>query len=170
VITLTRRAAVQVAMLVGITTAAVLAAAPTVAWLNYKRGIENERSYFQIVGQEMTRVWRAAMGQPLTIVTGEFSLAEAASFYSPDHPDFIEWFGSPSEPWVTAERLRREGWAAVCLAGDATCISGFEAHGGSTRVDRTLSVSFFGFSGAAKEFVFILAPPAAGAPLPAGSR
>jgi 4-amino-4-deoxy-L-arabinose transferase-like glycosyltransferase len=167
-ITLTRTAAVRVAAGVAIVTVAVLAAAPVVAWTNYASGIENGRAYYAIVAEELTRAWRAAMGRPLTIATGASSLAQAASFYSPDHPDSMADFGSPAAPWVTDHRLEREGWAVICGSDNQSCIDsvgvGSAARPGVVRVEKTLTVSFFGLSRAAKTFVFIMVPPGVGKP------
>ena len=163
-ITLTRAAAVRVAIGVAILTAGVLAAAPAIAWSNFAKGVENGRAYYRVVGEELTRAWRTTMGgRPLTIVTGDPSLAQATSFYSPDHPDSAPWFGLPPQPWVTNERLRREGWAGACFADEQLCLAAAEQHSadhpGVMRIEETLTVSFFGMSAASKQFIFILAPP-----------
>jgi 4-amino-4-deoxy-L-arabinose transferase-like glycosyltransferase len=163
-VTLTRTAAVRVATGVAILTTAVLAAAPAVAWSNFAKGTENGRAYYRVVGEELTRAWRTAMGgRPLTIVAwGDPSLAQATSFYSPDHPDSAPWFGLLPYPSVTDARLRREGWASACFAEEQLCAAAAERHSadhpGVMRIEETLTVSFFGMSAASKRFIFILTP------------
>ncbi len=56
--------------------------------------------------------WRRHTDRPLTIVMGD--LAEAVTFYSPDHPDSVPDFDLRVAPWVTPERLEREGYAVLC--------------------------------------------------------
>jgi Dolichyl-phosphate-mannose-protein mannosyltransferase len=152
-----------VALGVAVLTLVILAWAPAVALANYMAGIENGRAFYRVVAEEMTRSWRATMGRPLTITTGDRSLAQAASLYSGDHPDFTPSFGSPAAPWVTRERRQREGWAAVCRMDDQPCLSAVEreAAGGPTpvRVEKTLTVSFFGWQSASRQFLFITVPP-----------
>lgn len=164
-ITLTRTAAVHVALGVAVLTAAILAAAPVVAWANYMRESRHSRAYYRIASEELTQAWRSAMHRPLTIVSGDPSLAQAVSFYSPDHPDSTPRFGSPTAPWVTDERVRLEGWASVCLASDQSCLDTTKRNSagraGVMRVEKTLTVSFFGYSRAAAKVVFTLAPPQA---------
>jgi 4-amino-4-deoxy-L-arabinose transferase-like glycosyltransferase len=162
-ITLTRASAVRVAVGVAVMTAACLVAAPAIAWNNYMRESKNGRAYYQVVSEELTRAWRATMRRPLSIVTGDYPLALATSFYSQDHPDSTPYFGSPAAPWVTDERRAREGWASVCFANDKPCLDqtarNSAGRSGVVRVGEELSVSFFGMSSASAQFVFVMVPP-----------
>jgi len=160
---LTHLTAARVATGVATMTMAILAAAPVVAWVNYVNGLESGRAYDRIVGEEVTRTWRAATGRPLRIVIGVTGFSQATSFYSPDHPDAGPGFGSPASPWLTILRGRRDGWGAACSAADQVCISDVERSAqifsGSVRVEKTLTVSFFGWRSTSKQFVFYIVPP-----------
>lgn len=154
-------AVARAAMGVAVLTISMLAAAPVVAWVNYKNGLESGRAYERVVGEEVTRSWRAVVDRPLRIVIGESAIAQAMSFYSPDHPGYAPKFGSSAAPWFTTELSQREGWAAVCAVGDQYCIPEVERHtpADAVRVEKTLTVSFFGCRSAAKKFLFIIVPP-----------
>jgi hypothetical protein len=162
-ITLTRVAAVRVAFGVAVTTAVVLLAAPVVAWSNYVRESNDGRAYYRVVSEELTRTWRSAMRQPLTIVSGDTSLAGAASFYSPDHPDSTPFFAWRDTPWVTDDRRMREGWASVCFAADRACLNSIASnsagHSGVVRAEKEITASFFGASRATAKVIFVMVPP-----------
>ncbi|MGC2517953.1 MAG: glycosyltransferase family 39 protein, partial [Burkholderiales bacterium] len=81
-LTLPRAAAVRVALGVAVVTVVVLAAAPVVAWIRYEKDSKNDRAYYRVLSKELTRYWRTAMQRPLTIVSGDLSVAQAVSFYS----------------------------------------------------------------------------------------
>jgi len=160
---LSRATTMRVAIGVAVLTAAILAASPVVAWRNYFRESKDGRAYYGVVSKELTKVWRTRMHRPLTIVTGNYSLALAAGFYSPDHPDSTPNFAWETTPWVNAGRRAREGWAVVCLAKDRACIDEAERSTsgwpGVERVESDLPVSFFGMDGASAKVVFLLVPP-----------
>ncbi len=162
-ITLTRVAAVRVALGLMALTAVILAAAPAVAWKNYLQESGHGRAYYRIASEELTRSWRMIMRRPLRIVSGDPALAQAASVYSPDHPDSAPDFATSSRPWITRDRWAREGWAALCFAHEHGCLDAakrFSAgRAGVVRIRKTLAVSFFGLSGTLAKVVFIMAPP-----------
>lgn len=160
---LSRAAAVAIAAVVGIIMVIVLAASPVVAWRNYLRESTNGRAYYRVLGPAVTQAWRTAIGRPLTIVTGDYPLAQSVGFYSPDHPDYTPDFGSSSAPWVTEQHLADEGWTSVCFADHQQCLATAErtaaGHAGVVRVNKELVVSFFGLSPASAQVVFIMVPP-----------
>jgi hypothetical protein len=91
-------------------------------------------------------------------------LAPSASFYMADHPHSapINWIWA--FPWITEERLRSEGWAAVCPAADRLCPETARlratAHEGVRINEVELAPRFLGHAGAPRRFLFVIAPPA----------
>lgn len=162
-IVLARTAAIRVAAVVLATTVLALAAAPGIAWIRHVDGGKEGRSYYRAVSKELTRVWRETMQRPLTIVSGDFDLANAATFYSDDHPDALPGHQLVATPWVTPERLAREGFASVCRAEDQTCITSATKRTANTRnavrVTYAVTVPFWGVSSPPARFVFVLVPP-----------
>jgi hypothetical protein len=160
---LTRIAAIRITALVVAVTAGALAVAPWLAWRTHVNGTKEGREYYRAVSAQVTEVWRPAVFGPLRIVMGDPGLVLAVTFYSPDHPDSVPNFMLETAPWVTAERLAREGWMAVCNADDQNCIG--EA---SRRVAERTDAQFVNFAttsryrgdpGKLGRFTFVLVPP-----------
>jgi hypothetical protein len=163
---LSRIAAIRITALVAILTLCALLAAPLIAWQRHLGGPTREgREYYRQIANEVTTAWHLGTGQPLRIVMGDRNLVAAATFYSPDHPDSVPNFDLASTPWVTPDRLKSEGHAAICSADDQPCVD--EAR--RLVADRT-DTQFITFStinrylgkpGRLGRFLFILAAPQA---------
>jgi len=163
-VTVPRRRAEWVAVGVAAVAAAALLASPALAWFYHLSGLRMDRAYFSAVSDELTRQWRRATDRPLRIVLGTTDLAASATFYMPDHPHSapINWVWA--FPWITEQRLRGEGWAAVCPATDRLCpeIARLRAaaHNGVRMNEVELAPRFFGHAGAPRRFLFVIVPPA----------
>jgi len=158
-----RTAAIGVAATVAGITLASLLAAPLLAWRYHTDGTKEGREYYKLVSDEVTRSWHAATGEPLKIVMGDFFLVAATTFYSADHPDSVPNFVPITAPWVTPNRLDREGWAAICAAKDQNCIDGARRaaankKGVSFSEYRPVS-RFLGTEGKLGQFIFVFVPP-----------
>jgi 4-amino-4-deoxy-L-arabinose transferase-like glycosyltransferase len=161
---LTRIAAIRITALVVAVTLGALGAAPWLAWRNHVNGTKEGREYYRAVSAQITDAWHLGIiGTPLRVVMGDFGLVLAVTFYSPDHPDSVPNFAFDTAPWVTKERLAREGWVAVCTADDQNCIG--EA---SRRVAGRTDAQFINFAttsryrgdpGRLGRFTFVLVPP-----------
>lgn len=159
-----RADAVRVAVVVLCVTLAALAAAPVLAWNRFvQERAEPGRAHHAAVGRALTQAWRDTMQRPLAIVAGEFGNAYATTFYSPDHPE--TWYRQTlaATPWVSSERVRREGWAALCPGIDPGCPSAAEHAAGTgarvVRVDYESVATFLGARGPPVKFVFVLVAP-----------
>jgi 4-amino-4-deoxy-L-arabinose transferase-like glycosyltransferase len=171
---LTRVAAIRIAALVAAITILTLAAAPWLAQRTHAEGTAEGREYYRPVSAEITNAWHLGTGLPLRIVMGDRDLASAVTFYSPDHPDAMGGFETPSLPspaggggkgdgWITLERLAQDGWAAVCNADDEHCVAAArqQAAGKSNVQFITYSTinRYLGKGGKLGRFFFILAAP-----------
>lgn len=157
-----RQAAIRVALLVGAVTLGTLVAAPAIAWTYHLNGVRQYRAYFAPLSEELTRQWRELTGRPLTIVLGHPDLAAGAGFYSPDRPDAMPDFKPSSAPWITPERLRREGWVAVCPSEDQRCLRHAELRTREPDVQpRTIETTptFLGRAGKPHQFSVWMIPP-----------
>ena len=155
--------AVRLAFLILCYSLTALAASPAIAWIRFAH--ENPRptrAHYAAVSEELTRAWRQATKRPLRIVAGQFDLAHAVTFYSPDHP---AWMGSSPQmtPWITEEHRSRDGWAAICAAIADTCEGAImhetEKAAGVIRIEYELATSFLGWRGPPAKYVFVLVPP-----------
>ncbi len=150
---------------------AVALVAPALAWINFSRPDRDDRGYSKMLSEEATKTWHARVGRPLTIVLGDNNLAASVEFYSPDHPDAVAFFALKTTPWVTPERMQTEGFAAVCNATDAGCLS--QANELASTNPRALSRSveitptLFGYRARPAIFIIVVSPPRAMAGLAA---
>ena len=109
-----RSRAVYVAALVLAVTVLALIAAPVAAWKKHADGARHGQGHYRALSDETTREWRRHTQRPLTIAIGDINIVGALTFYGPDHPDSVPDFNLAVAPWVTPDRLRREGHVVVC--------------------------------------------------------
>ncbi len=76
-------------------------------------------------------MWHQRVGKPLRIVAGSKPYADSITFYSTDHPSLFIEFDYRISPWISAERVRAEGLAIVCLEADQRCLKEIDEHFGA---------------------------------------
>ena len=164
---LSHRAMITTAICLATATIAIIAAAPAIAWHYHADGIGESREHSHSLATEVTREWRSRYGTRLSIVTGDEKLAGAATFYSPDHPDSLFLVGLWTTPWVTPERIAREGSMILCRANDqAACIQAQQTLGVTEQIlqktEITIASHFLGSTTRPEKFLIWLVPPNAG--------
>jgi len=136
-----------------------LLAAPILAWAKHKNGAKHGESLYRAISDEIRREWRLHTDRPLRIVMGD--LPEAVTFYSPDHPDAAPDFNLSGAPWVTRDRLKREGYVVVCT--QPGCVHETNrraaAEPGATRHELELSRRYWGQQGPSARFIVVIVPP-----------
>jgi hypothetical protein len=163
-VVLRRPAAAKVAATVLVISIAVLLAAPVLAWRHLVEGTKEGRQFYALVAEEAAAQWHMLTAKPLTIVMGDPYLALATTFYAADHPDSVPNFVPRAAPWVTRDRLDREGFVAICAADDRTCVSEGQRlaadRPGVTYVPFQAKAHFLRALGKTGDFILILVPPA----------
>ena len=115
------------------------------------------------VARELTREWRARFKRPLQLVAGSTAYASSIPFYSADHPSQFINFAFATAPWVTPERLAREGLLVVCEDADPTgCLDQLAQRttSRSIRLDRSFARSAYGRTAPPVALKILLVPPA----------
>lgn len=111
----------------------------------------------------VSETWHRRFGKPLRIVAGSKPYADSITFYSADHPSLLIDFDYRISPWISAERLRTEGLAIVCLKTDQRCLAEIDARFGgrgeriTTQIKSRRSILS---DPDPVEFVLVLIPPA----------
>jgi 4-amino-4-deoxy-L-arabinose transferase-like glycosyltransferase len=156
--------AVRLASIILCLSVAMLAASPAIAWARFVgEAAKPDRAHFAAVSEALTRAWRLATKQPLKLVGSDTDLANAASFYSSDHPR--SWnLGDPQlTPWIAADRPPRDDWAAVCPATLPSCLAFADRAvanaPGVIRQEYDHTATLFGRRGPPVRFIFVLVPP-----------
>lgn len=160
-IALSRDARIGLAAGVAAVALAALLASPVLAFVKHMQGAGQGRAYYSPLASELTRRWHALTGRPLTIVMGEQNNSMAETFYAPDHPDSVPGFYLKGSPWVTPERMAREGFAVICV--DRPCVQQAlqltRDHPDTRQEDVQVTRRFFGSATAPARFTLVLAPP-----------
>ncbi|RTL59755.1 MAG: glycosyltransferase family 39 protein [Hyphomicrobiales bacterium] len=111
----------------------------------------------------VTDIWRGATKTPLKQVTGVERIATAITFYSDDHPDYLD--GAKTFQFTRDDpRIVRDGLVFVCASEDAECLGHAHRTLGEDGVQRytyTGSHRVFGYAGPMSSFqIFLVAPRA----------
>lgn len=137
-------------------------ASPFVAWSGFRSADRASVDPRSEVAKKLTQWWNETYHRPLKIVGGDANYALAASFYSPDHPSYFISFNRRLTPWITDERLAREGALLICNERDEVCET--EAHNAlaDRGEEKTISAikNLLGQLGHNKDFSFFVIPPA----------
>jgi hypothetical protein len=109
------------AFVAGIAVVAVAIAAPYHAY--YRNNINpNDRSYYHLAADELTRRWHEVSDRSLPAISGDDGLAFATAFYSPDHPVYRRPFQYQYNWGLPRVTTLEKGWAAMCFADDDHCM------------------------------------------------
>lgn len=120
-VTLSRRAAIGVVTLAVVFPLLALASAPLSAIYDHREGVPNYASDYRLVAQAVERTWRANTDRPLRIV-GSVNFVNGIVFYFADQPATYDIDTPARTPWVSDDRIRREGMAMVCPEPEPFCM------------------------------------------------
>ena len=140
---------------------AALAIAPVAAAAAFVTDADQTVEPRREIAEAATRLWHEAFPQPLRISAGTDAYGLAVPFYSPDAPHLFLLDPPGATPWITPERIAREGLLIICEHTDVGCLA--RATGLMTPAAQRRSVSlhrtFLGWSHAGTEFDVFLIPP-----------
>jgi 4-amino-4-deoxy-L-arabinose transferase-like glycosyltransferase len=155
------RASVKVMAVVALALpAVVLAASPGVAYFKLRYGAENHALYARLVGDALTQEWHKVTGQPLRLMAGPFGLISAVAAYHPDRPSTYADFSGYLSPWVTPDRITREGLAVACPVEGRECLGHLNRLApDAPRREVTLTRRWLWWQSAPARFVVAVVPP-----------
>ncbi len=107
--------------LAGALTVGACLASPLVAFAKSRLDDSAIREPRREFAEAAGALWRERTGYPLRLVAGSDRLAEYISFYAPEHPSLFILFDAQKAPWVSPERLARDGLLIVCRDSDDAC-------------------------------------------------
>jgi 4-amino-4-deoxy-L-arabinose transferase-like glycosyltransferase len=151
---------------IGIAVVAAVVAAPIHAVYRNTHPLNEDRNFYRLAANELTRQWHAQSDTPLPAVGGGDALAFAMAFYSPDHPRYEHRLVCQG-PEALPPAFFNRGWATLCSGEDAICISIMQRTAApAARMvssEFTLRSTLLGWPGASQRFVAVIVPPLAGA-------
>jgi hypothetical protein len=161
-VALSRLAAVRLLALAVVFPLSMLAVSPLVALGVHLSGVPEHGSDYRAVAAAVERVWRAQTDRPLRIV-GSNTFVNGIVFYFKDQPSTFDIDNPKQTPWVSDDRIRREGAALVCPETEVFCmraLGGFAAHYPVVAdEDAVVSRRFFGFATPLERYEIIVIPP-----------
>ena len=138
----------------------MVAAAPFIADSIHGKGLTPAAMHSRLLAERVAHEWRRVTDKPLKIVGGDTDLAYGVAFYLPGRAVAFPEFNRTLAPWVDVARLRRDGIAIVCPAGDPTCIlpaTALDLSG--PRIEADITRSYFGTPGPTMRYLIMIVPP-----------
>jgi len=138
-----------------------LSVAPLIAYTSVAFHFDGRAQVSAQVARAATTAWQERTSTPLRIATGTEAFSLALPFYSPDGPAEFTHYSLAMAPWITPDRIAREGILYVCDAKDLGCLAAAKkyATAQTTQLSRTFQSAFWGLRGPEIEIVLIMTPP-----------
>jgi 4-amino-4-deoxy-L-arabinose transferase-like glycosyltransferase len=161
-VALPRPAAVRLLALAVVFPLIMLALSPLIALGVHLSGVPEHGSDYRAVAAAVERVWRAHTDRPLRIV-GSTTFVNGIVFYFKDLPSTFDIDDPKLTPWVSDDRIRRDGAAIVCPETEAFCMRALGGYAAYFPVvadeDAMVSRRFFGFDSPPERYEIIVIPP-----------
>lgn len=138
-----------------------LAVSPIVAYASVTLRLDDRARISPEVAMVATEFWHEEVEAPIRIAAGTEAFSLALPFYSADGPAEFTHFSMQQAPWITPERVAREGMVSVCVATDTACLEQAKRYetAETKRRRRVFQKSFWGVRGTPIEVVIITIPP-----------
>ncbi|WP_342358440.1 glycosyltransferase family 39 protein [Terrarubrum flagellatum] len=107
--------------------AVMLIASPVIGYVRFARHADRSDEPRLEAAREAEAIFLREFNRPLRIVAGSWPYADETPFYARGPVSQFIDFSFARAPWITPERLAREGAAAICIADDAGCRASAQA-------------------------------------------
>jgi len=168
-LTIGRAAVVAVTALAVVVPLLMLIAAPGIAVAVHRAGVDPVSAHAQLLAAQVEQAWHSTSSRPLRIIGGDFGLANATAFYLPERPSSYPVLEPETEPWVTPERIARDGAVMVCqlTKQEHACTfliqqaidKAIAANPPPHHVEVTLTRTFWGIPGDPQRYLILVVPP-----------
>ena len=148
------------AVIYGVIVAGSLLIAPFLPALGLRMG--GSIPPYQEISERAANVWKDTTSAPVHIVAGTWPYSEAMAFYVPGNVSEFTSFNFAWAPWISEDRIKRQGLLAVCLESDETCrAKALRFQTAGTRIVESVVSASRGQpdSAAALRFTIIATPP-----------
>ena len=147
----------------------MLVMAPAIALAAHLRGVDPSQAHAEQLAGQVEKLWRQTTDRPLRIVGGDFGIANMTAFYLPGQPSPFPVLEPETAPWVTPERIARDGAAMVCNLypdqHDCTIVlkramdKAIDHNPPPRRLELTISRKYLGIPGKPERYLIMAAPP-----------
>jgi 4-amino-4-deoxy-L-arabinose transferase-like glycosyltransferase len=143
----------------------MLAAAPGIALMRHRTGLEHHAAHYRLLAQAVDQAWSATSRQPLALVGSDTNLVNGVVFYLAAEPSTYDILGPRETPWVDAGRIAREGIAMFCAADESGCVNAADSLAAKgpkgKRIELEIRRSYLGLEGAPQRYLIETMPPSA---------
>jgi hypothetical protein len=148
-ITMPRRAAVNLLGLAIIVPFIMVALSPLVAFATALKGTSNDdQTHYRLIARAVEQAWHEDTQQPLRIIGGDRGITDGIVFYFSNLPSTFDIINPAQTPWVDEARIEREGMSMVCSEEYNHCVNVMKSYADrfpSTKMrDVTLASRHFG--------------------------
>ena len=139
----------------------MLLLSPAISYVRFLQNNGNAQQPWPEMARALEEIWSERIGAPLTIAAGSSPYPEVVSFYAAGDVSAFIGMNEQLAPWITQERIDREGVAVLCLASDAGCEAAAQARLGEPPIRHAFEIarSHWGIPGNPVGFVALLYPP-----------
>jgi 4-amino-4-deoxy-L-arabinose transferase-like glycosyltransferase len=143
----------------GLLAAAVLVA-PVIGYASMRANIKGTADVSPQAARLATELWHQTFNTPVKIANGTEKFSIAMPFYSPDNPAEFTHFDMGQAPWITPERIARDGLLTICAKADTGCIELAAKYGNARTVstERQVTSSAWGRTSRTADLVIIMTP------------
>jgi hypothetical protein len=143
----------------GVLAAAVLLA-PVIGYVSMRANIKGTADVSPQAARLATELWHQTFNTPVKIANGTEKFSIAMPFYSPDNPAEFTHFDMGQAPWITPERIARDGLLTVCAKADTGCVelAAKYANARTVSAGRQVTSSAWGRTSRTVDLVIIMTP------------
>ena len=138
-----------------------LSVAPVIAYTSVALRFEDKTQVSRQVARLSTNLWKERFATPLRIATGTEPFSLALPFYSPDSPAEFTHYNQQQAPWITRERILREGILYACATRDVVCLEAARVYATerTEHLPLTIQNNFWGLRGPPTGVALIITAP-----------
>jgi hypothetical protein len=164
-VTITRNAAVRLLALAVMIPLLMAALSPAIAIIIHREGVPNYASHYRLIAEAVEHAWFARTTEPLRIVGSYTKIVNGIVFYFEKEPSTLDIITPAQTPWVTEDRIKREGIAIVCPVPESYCVQAMNTYAArypdSKVEDVNLARRHFGALDAPVHYQILTIPPQA---------
>lgn len=151
-----------VTRVLGLLFAVALLVSPAISYATLRAHVKGTISVSPLTAADAAQEWRKAFGVPVRIVSGTELHSLAQVFYTSERPSEFTHFTFEQAPWITPQRIAREGLLTVCKADDEDCLANARRYANARTIEKPVVQQrrAYGLLGKPRPFIYVMTPPA----------
>lgn len=121
-ITISRAAAVRLLAAATAFPLIMVAISPLIALVIHRNGVDHYATHYRLIARAIEDEWSQRTSAPLRIVGSYTNVVNGIVFYLRSEPSTLDIVSPAQTPWISADRIAREGAAIVCPMPETDCL------------------------------------------------